>query len=368
MPRPCSKPARVQRRSRGLCEDCGFQRECGLCTCHFRSLEPTRPMIAPVLVRCLSNGDILQSSSGGAAISFSCSLQDGQGLELRMCRQLEPDRHCWPASVRVSVNDIEVERIDPPDGHTPRIDSPMDLSHHIPLTSESTVRFQACGGAAGVGDFVLCAAIVAPRRSVQDLSAECLSRRFATVTESMALAAAAQQIAPADDDAECISPIGVSLLCPLTLSRLRWPVRGSACQHLQCFDLEPYLQISLATSFQRRWRCPVCQSRLVPAELVCCGLTMELLQRDDSDAAKVEVPVDGATNTASSVRQRVPIDSTTPRKRWKRDAVSQSQPPASDDQSLPVRGSVHAAEAVAKVPGARVFSGLRRSVVASVLD
>lgn len=316
----------------------------------------------------MSNGDILQSSSGGAAISFSCSLQEGQGLELRMCRQLEPDRHCWPSSVRVSVNDVEVDRIDPPDEHTPRIDSPMDLSDHIPLTSECMVRFQASGGAAGVGDFVLCAAIVAPRRSVQDLCAECLSRRFATVTESMALAAAARQIAPAEDDLECTSPIRQSLLCPLTLSRLRCPVRGSACQHLQCFDLEAYLQISLATSFQRRWRCPVCQGRALPAELVRCGLTMELLQRNDSDSAQVEVPVDLATSRASSVRQRVPTDSTTPRKRWKRDALSQSPPPASHDQSLLARGSVHAVEAAAKVHAARGFSGLRRSVVASVLD
>ncbi|KAL3876464.1 hypothetical protein ACJMK2_034308 [Sinanodonta woodiana] len=49
--------------------------------------------------------------------------------------------------------------------------------------------------------------------------------------------------------------IKVSLKCPITFRRITLPARGHDCKHVQCFDLESYLQLNCERG---QWRCPVC--------------------------------------------------------------------------------------------------------------
>ncbi|XP_031164778.1 zinc finger MIZ domain-containing protein 2-like [Sander lucioperca] len=49
--------------------------------------------------------------------------------------------------------------------------------------------------------------------------------------------------------------IRVSLKCPITFRRIQLPSRGHDCRHIQCFDLESYLQLNCERG---TWRCPVC--------------------------------------------------------------------------------------------------------------
>ncbi|XP_062268530.1 zinc finger MIZ domain-containing protein 2 isoform X4 [Platichthys flesus] len=49
--------------------------------------------------------------------------------------------------------------------------------------------------------------------------------------------------------------IKVSLKCPITFRRIQLPARGHDCRHIQCFDLESYLQLNCERG---TWRCPVC--------------------------------------------------------------------------------------------------------------
>ena len=48
----------------------------------------------------------------------------------------------------------------------------------------------------------------------------------------------------------------VFLKCPITCKRISLPARGHDCKHIQCFDLEAYLQINCERG---NWRCPVCK-------------------------------------------------------------------------------------------------------------
>lgn len=50
--------------------------------------------------------------------------------------------------------------------------------------------------------------------------------------------------------------IKVSLKCPITFRRIQLPARGHDCKHVQCFDLESYLQLNCERG---TWRCPVCK-------------------------------------------------------------------------------------------------------------
>lgn len=45
-------------------------------------------------------------------------------------------------------------------------------------------------------------------------------------------------------------------MCPITFKRITLPARGHDCKHIQCFDLESYLQMNCERG---SWRCPVCK-------------------------------------------------------------------------------------------------------------
>ena len=50
--------------------------------------------------------------------------------------------------------------------------------------------------------------------------------------------------------------VKMSLKCPITFRRIVLPARGHECKHIQCFDLESYLQLNCERG---SWRCPVCK-------------------------------------------------------------------------------------------------------------
>ena len=56
-----------------------------------------------------------------------------------------------------------------------------------------------------------------------------------------------------------------SLLDPLTLTRLRVPVRARSCEHVRCFDLESFLEMY---SSSEEKPCPVCGKDIDPRDLV----------------------------------------------------------------------------------------------------
>ena len=55
--------------------------------------------------------------------------------------------------------------------------------------------------------------------------------------------------------------IRVDLKCPITRQRIRLPVRGSDCKHIQCFDLESFLRMNCD---RPSWCCPVCKYVTTP--------------------------------------------------------------------------------------------------------
>ncbi|KAG7307953.1 hypothetical protein JYU34_006574 [Plutella xylostella] len=64
-----------------------------------------------------------------------------------------------------------------------------------------------------------------------------------------------------DRDSVEQTALKVSLKCPITFKKITLPARGHECKHIQCFDLESYLQLNCERG---SWRCPVCNK---PAQL-----------------------------------------------------------------------------------------------------
>lgn len=84
-----------------------------------------------------------------------------------------------------------------------------------------------------------------------------------------------------DDDQVCFTSDKYDLLltCPISAGRLKVPVRGQHCKHIECFDLE-----SLRHSVPKGWRCPIvgCDCSVAPAELRRDSFMDALLQHTDA--------------------------------------------------------------------------------------
>jgi len=63
-------------------------------------------------------------------------------------------------------------------------------------------------------------------------------------------------VSTCDDDIQ-VGESRVSLRCPLTIKRISTPVRGSKCNHPQCFDLKGFMEFCCQTG---NWQCPVCSN------------------------------------------------------------------------------------------------------------
>jgi hypothetical protein len=53
----------------------------------------------------------------------------------------------------------------------------------------------------------------------------------------------------------------LSLKCPISLSRIKIPVRGKHCKHVQCFDLRSFVE-------ENSWICPCCNSSILDLRML----------------------------------------------------------------------------------------------------
>lgn len=86
------------------------------------------------------------------------------------------------------------------------------------------------------------------------------------------------------------SSMKVSLRCPLMLTRISIPVKGKKCTHVQCFDLEYFLEYTRRSS---KFLCPVCNNaNALPEDLVVSPYIERALEMFDCD--DVEIGSDGS--------------------------------------------------------------------------
>ncbi|XP_067285189.1 zinc finger MIZ domain-containing protein 1-like [Pseudorasbora parva] len=166
----------------------------------------------------------------------------------------------WPASVQVSVNatPLTIERGDNKTSHK--------ALHLKPVCQPGRNTIQITVAACCCSHLFVLQLVHRPSvRSVLQgllrkrlLTAEhCITkvkRNFSSVAVSVAGAGL-----NADDGVEQTA-IRVSLICPITFRRIQLPARGHDCKHVQCFDLESYLELNCERG---TWRCPVCNKSAV---------------------------------------------------------------------------------------------------------
>uniref|UniRef100_A0AAY4CXS2 SP-RING-type domain-containing protein n=1 Tax=Denticeps clupeoides TaxID=299321 RepID=A0AAY4CXS2_9TELE len=160
----------------------------------------------------------------------------------------------WPASVQVSVNatPLTIERGDNKTSHKPLYLKTVCQPGRN--TIQITVSACCCSHL-----FVL---QLVHRPSVQSVLQGLMKKRLlpaeqclAKIKRNFSSGTIPGTAGLNGEDGVEQTAIRVSLLCPITFRRIQLPARGHDCRHIQCFDLESYLQLNCERG---TWRCPVC--------------------------------------------------------------------------------------------------------------
>eukprot|EP00737_Agarophyton_chilense_P000751 gb/GEZJ01000830.1/.p1 GENE.gb/GEZJ01000830.1/~~gb/GEZJ01000830.1/.p1 ORF type:complete len:957 (-),score=128.59 gb/GEZJ01000830.1/:2720-5545(-) len=93
-----------------------------------------------------------------------------------------------------------------------------------------------------------------------------------------------------DPEGLTVSSMKVSLRCPLGLTRIKTPVKGKRCQHVQCFDLDNFLEYSRRSS---KFECPVCNKATAQPSMLVISPYIEHALKEHLDCDEVEIFADG---------------------------------------------------------------------------
>ncbi|PVD39460.1 hypothetical protein C0Q70_02091 [Pomacea canaliculata] len=158
----------------------------------------------------------------------------------------------WPASVTVSVNatPLCIERGENKSSHKPLY--LKEVCQGGRNTIQITVTACCCSHL-----FVL---QLVHRPSIRSVLQGLLRKRLLPAEHCITkikrnFSSVATNSAVNGEDGVEQTAIKVPLKCPITCRRISLPARGHDCKHIQCFDLESYLQLNCERG---TWRCPVC--------------------------------------------------------------------------------------------------------------
>ena len=91
-----------------------------------------------------------------------------------------------------------------------------------------------------------------------------------------------------NEDVIC-DEIKVSIRDPLSLIRIKTPIRGIKCYHPQCVDLSTYLSYCHNT---KTWQCPICMQALLYEELVVDKNMLKIINELSEGIDQVELNPD----------------------------------------------------------------------------
>jgi len=165
--------------------------------------------------------------------------------------------HSWPRSLLLKINDKEVFKTDPPAQLKKRRDLPLEVSSMLRPSEDNIVDVSWLFPRR---DNFLLVFVLTLRLTPEDIFKEVQSRpqEVLLAQSSRVRALLAEDSMLNNNDVMCSSRRRLSLLCPISHTRIEIPARGKACRHVQCFDLLAYL-----SSCQK-------MSVFVKALAVCC--------------------------------------------------------------------------------------------------
>mgnify|MGYP003365605771 CR=1 FL=1 len=96
--------------------------------------------------------------------------------------------------------------------------------------------------------------------------------------------------AESDDDFVTTSMV-LSLQCPISYTKMRYPARSIDCKHLQCFDALWYLHSQQQVP---TWSCPICSKKAPYENLRISEYVETIVQKTNDDIEQVQINRDGS--------------------------------------------------------------------------
>ena len=85
--------------------------------------------------------------------------------------------------------------------------------------------------------------------------------------------------------------ISITLKCPITLTKIKYPARGEECKHFQCFDMFTWLS---ANEKKPTMKCPICSKKLCFSKMRPEKYFSEMLTVCGDNVAKVKLMPSGS--------------------------------------------------------------------------
>lgn len=106
-----------------------------------------------------------------------------------------------------------------------------------------------------------------------------------------------------DPDSDIIEgPSRISLNCPISYTRIRTPVKGHSCRHLQCFDFSNFVDINTR---RPSWRCPHCNQHVCYADIRVDQNMVKVLREVGDHCSDVIISADGSLKAISESDNKV---------------------------------------------------------------
>lgn len=105
------------------------------------------------------------------------------------------------------------------------------------------------------------------------------------------------QVIQSNSDCDLIEgPSRISLSCPISRTRIKLPVKGHVCKHLQCFDFWNYVEINTRIP---SWRCPHCNQPVCYTDIRLDQSMIKILEEVGRNATDVVISADGSWRVAT---------------------------------------------------------------------
>lgn len=138
-------------------------------------------------------------------------------------------------------------------------------------------------------DFVMClyiVEIITPLNIVQHQIAN-----QPKISKASTLKLLKEMLQEEEDDDMVTTSMILSLQCPISYSRMKYPSRSIFCKHLQCFDAQWFLE---SQNQVPTWACPVCQRNIDLQDLALCEFIEGIIGSTSEENEQVEINVDGS--------------------------------------------------------------------------
>lgn len=163
---------------------------------------------------------------------------------------------------------------------------PADLSPYIrDLSRQFTINIVYSDAAEPYIVYLYIVNVSSPERLIEDISTK------ERITAQSTRRDIQREYDLNQDDEIVMATSSISLRCPLTYARMKYPVKSTKCEHVQCFD-----GLSFLTMQERipSWICPICSAVIDSQLLAVSNYLKEILDSTSEDVDTVTLNPDGS--------------------------------------------------------------------------